>query len=213
MLKLYKYQLPFKQPFILSGQQFHNREGIILSYKEGDMLAFGEAAPLPGFSTETIEQVESVLNLNRDALDEALKNDTATELLYALDQVHNFPSLSFAIDTLIHDLESKKRNLSFSEYLFSGNNLQPVKANGIISISDEKSTLAQVQEFILNGFDVLKIKVGVDFKKEKRILEQIVKQFPKIKFRIDANQSWDVQGAISKLKELENLPIEYCEQP
>jgi L-alanine-DL-glutamate epimerase-like enolase superfamily enzyme len=41
----------------------------------------------------------------------------------------------------------------------------------------------------------------------------IREKFPDLKIRIDANQSWTYEAAYSNLKKLENLNLEYCEEP
>lgn len=212
MLKYFKYQLPFKKPFIIADQEIRQREGIILVYQSDDITAYGEAAPLPGFSDETLQQVEAVLKLNKKALQEALQADTAPELLYSLDQIHHFPSLSFAIDTLIHDFSAKKKKQSLGLYL-SEQKPTSVKVNGVISILSESETLQQVRHLVSAQFEVLKVKVGREFETEKKILEKIHAEFPSIRLRIDANQSWTADEAIRNLERIEHLPIEYCEQP
>ena len=52
-LAFYRYSLPFRQPLMFKGQRLTNREGLLVSING----QWGEIAPLPGFSTETLAEV------------------------------------------------------------------------------------------------------------------------------------------------------------
>jgi o-succinylbenzoate synthase len=83
----------------------------------------------------------------------------------------------------------------------------------VLGISSSKSALVHLQKIIEEGYETIKIKVGNDFKNEFEILEAFRKNYPSLKIRIDCNQSWRFDEAISNLKALEPLHIEYCEEP
>jgi o-succinylbenzoate synthase len=212
MLNFYSYRLPFKTPFRSAGNSHSHREGIILVFKDGTTEAYGEVAPLPGFSTETLEQVTEVLKLNHKQLEEALEAGEVSALLQVIDQIHHFPSLSFGIDTLIHDLEAKKKGQSLGNYLFD-NFPKSITANATLPLQETTKTIANAKSLIKEGFQTLKIKVGENFNAELNLIQDLRNQFPDIKIRIDANQAWTKPEAIQHLKALHSLNIEYCEQP
>ena len=212
MLKYFKYRIPFKKSFKTSAGEFNTRQGVVLAFKQDGIQAFGEVAPLPGFSAETFDQVSLVLKQNKKHLEQAFLNDEAKQIITVLDQIHQFPSLSFGLDTLWHDFQSKKENKSLAQYLFGSTN-PSVKCNTTIGIQSNKAMVSHVQEKKDEGFDTFKLKVGVDFVKEKSALEFIRKTYPDIKLRIDANQAWDKKEAVKNLTSIEHLNIEYCEQP
>lgn len=54
-LALYRYSLPFRQPLVFKGQRLANREGLLVTING----QWGEIAPLPGFSTETLAKAET----------------------------------------------------------------------------------------------------------------------------------------------------------
>lgn len=212
MLRFFKYRLDFKSPFQVFGNELHFREGIILVYSDGNITAYGEAAPLPGFSAETLEQVQNVLEFNRDILHKSLQNNTAEQVIEVLDQLHDFPSISFGVDTLIHDLAAKKSGKSLAEYLFPGRK-HSLTANATLPFGGKEEVLKQAEEIHEKGFHTLKIKVGRNFEEEADLLHEIRRIYPQMRLRIDANQAWDVEEAIHNLNSLESLIIEYCEQP
>ncbi len=212
MLRYFKYRTPFKTPFRTSLGEFSHREGIILTYEEHGINAFGEVSPLPGFSNENLNQVESVLIQNRKFLTQAFIGNDESQVIQVLDQIHNFPSLSFGLDSLSLDLRAKRDKKSLSSLLFNKEE-QTIACNTTIGIQSKEHAIKNIQTKIIEGFDTVKIKVGRDFKTEREILQVIRNEFPKIKIRIDANQAWNVNEAIQNLNSISKLDIEYCEQP
>ena len=211
MLSYYAYKIPFKKPFQISNHILKQRNGILLVYNDGEHQAYGEVAPLPGFSKESIEEVLSVLLENQKNLEFAFSNNNADQLISILDNIHNFPSLSFGLDTLMLDLKSRKDDKLISELLFTA--FQPPSVNGAISIQNVSESLQQAKALLADGVNTLKIKVGINHKQEKRVIAALRENHPAVKIRIDANQAWDIPNAIQNLKDLAEFEIEYCEQP
>lgn len=212
MLKIFKYQLPFIKPFRIAGTEFNYRTGIILTYTEGDITAYGEVAPLPGFSRESLEQAQSVIQFNKPEFEASLKNNSAHDFLEAIEKVHHFSSLSFGMDTLIHDLNAKRERKSLSEFLFKKKPGE-IKSNAVIPLLPKKELIETAAKYISEGFSVLKIKLGRNFNEEKSAIEVLQNQFPAIRLRLDANESWKEKDAIHNLNALNPSNIEYCEQP
>lgn len=213
MLKFYTYKIPFQTPFSISGADYEFREGVILEFDHEGIQAFGEIAPLPGFSAFTLDQIVSVLQLNKEPLENALIKGEFPQFFYVLSQIHNIPSLKFGLDTLYHDFLSKKKGVSLAEYLFPELSTSIIPSNAVLSIKDVRLSLSRAKKMIQNGFKTLKVKVGRDFEKEFQLLKNLRSQHPSIKIRIDCNQSWNFDEAVSNLTQLEPLNIEYCEEP
>lgn len=213
MLSIYTYHIPFKNVFKVTGREYSHRDGVILVYREKDLEAFGEIAPLSGFSSESLAHVLEILKLNRSYIESELQTGSKSNLLQVITQIHQIPSLNFGLDTLIHDLEAKRKGIPFYKYLWPDIKGKKVISNGTLSIQETKKTLEQAQFLVDEGFTTLKLKVGVNFRRELEILQKLRMEFPDLKIRIDANEAWSVSEAIQHLKELEPLQIEYCEQP
>ncbi|MEP2446230.1 MAG: o-succinylbenzoate synthase [Balneola sp.] len=213
MLKFYTYKIPFQTPFSISGAVYEFREGVIVEFDHDGIQAFGEIAPLPGFSDFSLDQVISVLQLNKEALENALIKGEFPQFFYVLSQIHNIPSLKFGLDTLYHDYLSKRKGVSLAEYLFPELATSKVTSNGVLSIKDVRSSLNTATKMIQNGFKTLKVKVGRDFENEFQLLKALRSEHPSIKIRIDCNRSWSFDEAVSNLSKLEPLNIEYCEEP
>lgn len=214
MINLYTYRLPFKEPFQYASGKLSSREGIIITYKEDNITAFGEVAPLPGFSDESLLQAgELLLQHNKEDLHNALKHNSVDAFLGRHGQMHSLPSLAFAIDTLAHDLAAKRANKSLFEHLFPNQHPRQAESNAVIPIRNAGQAMADIKNSISEGFGTIKVKVGINFDEELKLLHRIRQQYPEITIRIDANEAWSVAEAIANLNSLEKLNIEYCEQP
>jgi o-succinylbenzoate synthase len=207
MLRIYTYRIPFKKPFKTAKDVFKHREGLIISYSENDITAFGEIAPLPGFSEENLDQVREVLIMNKEQLEQAFLNGNAEQTIRLLEQIHQFPSLNFGLDTLLHDLKAKKRQMSLPQLLFEEQN-HTISVNAVLPIAEKDDSLRQVSKLISKGFQTLKIKVGHNFGKEIDLLNDLRTQFPVLNIRIDANQAWTTEEAILNLRNMEHLNID-----
>jgi len=67
MLKFYTYKIPFQTPFSISGVVYEFREGVIVEFYHDGIQAFGEIAPLQGFSDFSLDQVITVLHIHKQA--------------------------------------------------------------------------------------------------------------------------------------------------
>ena len=209
----YTYSFPFKKSFKTSSHTFTSRKGIVLELKADNFTALGEAAPLPGFSQESLEDVSTQLKNFSDAIKNLLHESISLEELQVFYRKNEiFPSLQFALDTLAIDYLSQKSGVTAQDYLFD-DPATNLKVNGVVSIQDDSTTLRKVDELATDGYSTIKIKVGSDFNKELPILKNIRSSYPELALRLDANKAWELNDAIERLKKLGNLGIEYCEEP
>ena len=211
-LQILKYSLPFKKPFATSKGEYVLREGYLLRFEKDEVVAYGDVAPLPGFSVETIDDVEHQLKENKHRLTALLSGTDRSLILNELEKLALFPSLEFGFDTLLIDYLSQKEKLSFSAYLF-GEIKEPIQVNAVIGSMDPRQALEQVAFAHQHGFRTIKLKVGISLQKELEIIKRIRNTIPQMHIRLDANATWTVAEAISALNFFEEYDIEYCEQP
>lgn len=212
-LKAFTYSFPFWKPFQTSANTFATRKGIIIELQKKNITALGEAAPLPGFSKESMQEV--LTQLKRHAPD--IKNIfteslslQSLQIFYRKNKI--LPSLQFALDTLAVDYISQKTDVAAQDFLFD-EPAQTLKVNGTISIQDLDETLESVHKLTDNGFSTIKMKVGVNFENEHTVIEKIRAAFPELTIRLDANKAWNLKEASKNLSKLGKLEIEYCEEP
>ncbi len=202
--EVYRYKLPFKTPFIMSQREYDFREGALVALSCNGQKFWSEAAPLVGFSTETLD--DSLTQLT----DHALVRRWITGNAECGPGCH--PSVKFALSMLRVQNDAGKAGNTITKHI-TENDPGPIKINATIGIDEEEKVLKMVQDFADQGFRTVKFKVGRDFDKEVKILFSVRRHFPDLNLRIDANQAWDVKEAHKNLSRLHVLGLEYCEQP
>ncbi|MFA5667879.1 MAG: o-succinylbenzoate synthase [Balneolaceae bacterium] len=212
MLSYYKYKIPFRSAFVSSTSSITGRSGFILVFEHDGVTAFGEVAPLPGFSNFSLPEIAIILTRYKKDIEAALKHGNTQDFLHSISNSHPISSLIFGLNTLFADYESKKNKQSLHTFL-TGEPAKSVSSNAVLGMQSVNQTLHNSQNLIDEGFKTLKLKVGVNFPQELEILKAIRTQFPLVKIRLDANQAWTVKEAIKSLNLLNEIGIEYCEQP
>ena len=199
-----QYLLEFKKPSGTSRGVLQTKETFFLEIDENGKYGIGECALFRGLSFDDVPEYEEKLkwlceNINENS--EILKE----ELLY-------FPSIWFGYEQAILNLEHQK-NLYFpSDFTLGKSSL---KINGLIWMGTAEFMQEQIEEKLKDGFDCIKLKIGVDWKSEKKILEKLRAKFPveQLELRVDANGGFTFEEAKIVLQELSDLQIHSIEQP
>ncbi len=199
-----KFSFVLNQPFKISNRQISRKDVIIIQAKdELGKFHYGEISPLIGFSSESIDECECELHKIKSEL---LKLDLQ-EIKESILNLIKYPSLKFGIEQLLfsYDIKSKQVIIPINKV---------IKINALLGIKSFEESIEQIENFIHQGFDTIKIKIGKDnFDNELKIIREIQKLNNKIKIRLDNNAAWDFGVAENNLKKLEKFNIEFFEQP
>lgn len=213
MFELYRYQLPFKRPFITGAGTFHHRKGLILRYAGSGIDIVSEVAPLPGFSKESLQQAEAYLVSIKNEANSFFTNQfTIDELGPWVSTRSIYPSVTFGLSSLGLSLLSARLQKPVHSIL----NLIPassLKVNAVIGKSDEDTFLSNARTLITRGFKVLKCKVTANPGHLPHSLKVLADQNHDISFRLDANRSWPAAEVSELSSRFRNLPVEYIEEP
>jgi o-succinylbenzoate synthase len=161
----------------------------------------GEAAPLPGLSKETPEQVEQELQRVVDEINALFVENLCS-------------SVRTALEMALLDLHNGGKKLFFDNAFARREGGIPT--NGLIWIGGLDSMLQQVSIKVDEGYRTLKIKIGsLDFEKEIDILQYIKRKYfrENITIRLDANGAFKPNDALYKLNQLAQWGIHSIEQP
>ncbi|MDR8391108.1 o-succinylbenzoate synthase [Aliifodinibius sp. S!AR15-10] len=211
-ISLYKYRFPFSKPFTTARDTFSHREGFIIELKDQGVQAVGEAAPLPGFSKESMDEVQNYLKNNWDTVTGLIADYTTKNSYQAIAPGETPTSVAFALDTLIVDCWSSREHIPLRRLLFNESRSK-IKINATLPINKLEKSLEKAELLWKKGYRTLKVKVGGSPEQEYTLIKQLRTRFPKLKIRIDANQSWDFGEAVNTLQKFTPLNIEYCEEP
>jgi L-alanine-DL-glutamate epimerase-like enolase superfamily enzyme len=210
------------------------RAAVLLEVRSaGGAIGLGEAAPLPGMSLDSLDEVEQSIavfagtapfdvelpphdrrpvNFLRTAGSGAGTRSIAFDphpLLDIADRevMRAFlvapPSVRFAIETALLDALGRERGRSIAA-LFGGEP-RPVPLAAVVDDPD------QARRAFADGIRCLKIKLAADDDPGRAFA--IAAAVPGARLRIDANRSWPRAEVAGRLAALAALPIDYVEEP
>lgn len=200
--RLYRYRLPLTAPVALRGKTLRHREGVLVGLTDGAAAGWGEVAPLPGFSHESLAAAEIQL---QQVLPRWAGERTA------LAQWSLYPSVRFGLEQAALCLEALRKGTTLAALL--GLPRPFVRVNGLITRSDDLTERARALRAA--GYTAVKLKVGgrpvaEDIQRVNHLAEVLG---PDIALRLDANRAWD-EPAARRFAEGAALPsIAYLEEP
>jgi O-succinylbenzoate synthase len=216
--ELFRYAIPFTQPVSLGGETLEVRRGLLIRLSdEAGHAAWGEAAPLPGFSRETLREAEAALRqvarrLKGIAVADAL--DTFVEKAMVGPRGGAvMPSVYFAVESACLDLRAQAAGLPL-RCLLQPACAPEITLNALLS-GNETQILARARVAAQAGYTVLKLKVGQRLLQDDLRLIQAVRATagPAAVIRLDANRRWDLESAVIVMRAVREQRIEYIEEP
>jgi O-succinylbenzoate synthase len=201
-----RYRLPFRTPVRTAHGVWAEREGVLIQLtNEAGRSNYGEAAPIPWFGTESLDQIEAALvTLGEWVTPEQLA--AVPERLGCL----RF-ALAGALDGAVEQPRASSRLTGDSESRKEAPPYLPVAA----LLPAGRAALAALVPKIELGFRTFKWKVGVgDLADELALLDDVIALMPAgARLRLDANGAWDARQASRWLERAADRPIEFIEQP
>lgn len=196
--------LNFKQPSGTSRGVLTQKETFVLEISDGERKGIGECAVFRGLSYDDTPDYEQKIKWLCDNIDKE-----ASEIQREL---RDFPSLWFGYEQAIKNLQLGE-DLYFQNDFASGKDC--IKINGLIWMGSIDFMKKQIQEKIAQKFDCIKLKIGVDWENEQKILAELRNIYPKetLELRVDANGAFSEKEAEQVLEDLHFLGIHSIEQP
>jgi len=202
------FSLRFHEPYVTARGRLEERQLALLRLRAGGHEGLGEAAPLAlREGTPLAAVVEELDMLWRPQLVGAqLSGDPE-------DHVRGVAEFSRqardAVKMALFDLVGKLSDAPVWR-LLGATGARPVRCNATLAAGDPDSVAARAREWLAQGFDTFKLKVGMDSDVAQ---VQAVRDAlgPGALIRVDANGSWTVDQAAERLREM--APLELAEQP
>ncbi|KAE9538985.1 o-succinylbenzoate synthase [Ursidibacter maritimus] len=190
--KLYQYQLPVETGIILRQRRLKQREGFIVHLLDNGRSGWGEIAPLPEFSHESLADVEKELRHWLDIWQSGQSEH--------LDQYS--PSVAFGLSCALAEIE---------QTLGEKGNYQTAP----LCYGDPDELYAKLNQ--ITGEKIAKIKVGLyEANRDGLIADMFLEAIPDLKLRLDANRSWTLEKAVqfaSKIATNRKHRIQFIEEP
>jgi o-succinylbenzoate synthase len=202
--KYFRHILEFKRPGGTSRGVLSTKETYILQISDGNRNGIGECGIFRGLSYDDVPEYEDklkwlCLHINED-------------VGFLKEELRHFPSIWFGY-------EQASRNLQFGGDLYFPSEFTTgkpsLKINGLIWMGDTDYMQSQISQKLQQGFDCIKLKIGVNWGAEREVLTKLRQRFPKeqLELRVDANGAFSFNDAKGVLEQLAELDIHSIEQP
>ena len=182
--RVWTYLLPLREPLRVKDRTLRMREGVLVWTRDADGVEhLGEAAPLPGYSTDTMEQ----------ALHQMLRHvrsPSADRWWVPVSSVH------CALDMLG----------------VRATDTVSVAVNGLASGDPESASEAEIARLKACGCAKIKVGKAA-LEDDVRRVRAWAARLGDTRLRLDANQAWDLHDATAFARAVADLPVDYLEEP
>ncbi len=193
--------LHLRHTFTISRGSEDVAETVLLRLRADGVDALGESAPISRYDEDALQVTQMLQRLMLGGRD-----------LFCFDDVLDLlPAGAFgarcALDLALHDLAGKRLGIPLYRLL----GLDPARAaetSFTIGIADPQKTIEKTKE--ARHLPILKVKIGAG--NDVETIEAIRSVYGG-RVRLDANEAWTPEVAVSTLKALARFDIEFCEQP
>ena len=213
------------------------REVACLALREASGLTgVGEAAPIPGFSRETLDASRAALLAVAAGLDEIDPDappaaEVARVLISHSRILDEAPSARFALETALLDLIAQGRGAdlascvrggrrergSSDERALLGRERDCIEVSALLREPADPAFVERVRAATRRGFRVLKVKLRADDDEalgpEIEGLRALRRAAPEVELRLDPNGRWSIDDARRRLDRLAQVEPAFVEQP
>ncbi|AAU38398.1 o-succinylbenzoate synthase [Basfia succiniciproducens] len=193
---LYRYSIPVDSQLILRNRFLKRREGLLVQIKCKENEGWGEIAPLPEYSRETLEQAQE------QAIQWLKDWDAARSRNEKLSFDGLYPSVAFGLSCALAEMKGS---------LQTEGNYQVAP----LCYGDPDELYEPLDQ--MQGEKVAKIKVGMyEANRDGMIADMLLEAIPDLYLRLDANRSWTPAKAamFAKYVKPEHRPrIQFLEEP
>ena len=209
----YVWQLPVSVT-TARGTYFERSAWRVALHSDDGRVGWGEAAPLDGQGTESLQSARDALG----AAERMLPGLEVPAQWQSLEEAAFLPRTSpgarYAIELALLDLMAQRVDRPIAGMLAQDAAFE-IRVNGLLAGTEIPALVAEAQLAVDAGYQTLKMKVGVmspaqDVERVNAVRNGVG---PNVRLRIDANGVWSLPLATQMLQALEGAQLELAEQP
>lgn len=211
-IEVYKYSIPMV-PFTIATGTMHFAQNILIRvHTNTGHIGIGECSAFPMIVGET---QATCYEMAKDFA-AIWKHKNALDIDARLAELDVYTARNFtaksAFDLALYDLAAKHAGLPLYKYL--GGSIKEIESDLTIGIDTPQNMAATATKFVSDGVRMIKVKLGKDPATDIERIQKIRAAVgPNIVLRIDANQGWSYNDAVTALTGLAAFDIQFCEQP
>lgn len=225
-VEAFRYRLPLVESLVMPSGTYHEREGLLIRLTEADgIVGWGDAAPLPGYSPETLD--EAIVFLTKWARGEPTaltisgRERPSDEVLMAAVEKAGIPKHSaaaaWAIVQADAEIEAQRTGRTLAQvYASRGQRGTPADTVGLnaLLIGDEDAVLAGAARAVADGYGAAKLKVGALAPgAAANLVRRAAAVLGDVSLRADANGAWSLDEAFAFADAIGDVEVEYVEEP
>jgi L-alanine-DL-glutamate epimerase-like enolase superfamily enzyme len=202
--RIIPYHLPLRAEWASAQGGFTTRHGWLLRLEtDAGLTGWGDCAPLPAHDARK----------ELEALARALTGMGMEAARHCLLPARLHPAVRCAADVALGDLAAQQAGQPLACWL-ALDAAQRVRCNAALGALDA-GTLPRALAAIAEGFEVLKLKVGMaPVEHELAMLRRLSADLPAgIALRLDANRAWNMADARRFIAGMADLPLDMLEEP
>jgi L-Ala-D/L-Glu epimerase len=200
-IEVFQADLALAEKFTISRESWLSTRNVFVKITYAGETGMGEACPSARWGETPESVIAQIENVNFSMLSSPFDVEMLANLLPP-------GSARCAVDIALHDLAAKLAGVSVSDLLGTSPDDQRPSTSVTLPIAHPSQMVSRAHRY--SDHPVLKMKVGFDGDVDA---VAAVRQVFNGAIRIDANEGWATDDAISRLRKLEPLNIELCEQP
>jgi o-succinylbenzoate synthase len=213
--------LHFAQPLLTATGEFRERSSIILELIDTEGLAgYGEAAPWPGFGSETVAEALGRLNDAAPLLQgAALQPGEWPDAIAA--HFHRAPAARAALEGALWDLAARRAGIPLAHQFaavlggLAGTALERVQVSALLMAGAPEALRDEARRVSAAGYRAAKLKLGTGSLAEDLARVRAAREGlgPDVALRGDANGAWSERTAREAFDALAQFGLAYIEQP
>ncbi|PHN03276.1 mandelate racemase/muconate lactonizing enzyme family protein [Flavilitoribacter nigricans] len=213
-VKFWKEDLQLTRPYTIAYKTVSAVDNVfVLLEAENGLYGIGAGSPAAFVTNESMEDTLGALGQHLEAL--TLGRDLRQYqaiLRESVAKMPDCPAARAALDIALYDLFTKYLDIPLVD--FFGRVHAGIPTSVTIGINDLETTLAQADEYVADGFRVIKLKTGNAVEKDIEIFRKLRERVgPEVKIRVDANQGYQQADLVRFLEACRDAEVEFVEQP
>jgi L-alanine-DL-glutamate epimerase-like enolase superfamily enzyme len=204
--EIFKLTIPM-EPFVIATETSYYTQNIFIRiHTDSGLIGMGECSAFPMLVGETQNTCYEVAK----DLARIIKGKDPLPIEERMEEFHQYiafnSTIKSAFDIALHDLAAKAAEVPL--YVYLGGKKKPIQTDLTIGIAEPKKMAATAIEFVKNGVQTIKVKLGKNYKEDVeriRLIREAVG--PEIKLRTDANQGWNYDEALYAFTAYRSLMI------
>ena len=205
--------LDLVRPYTIAYKTVSSVENLFVQiHLENGLVGWGATNPSKYVVGEDLGDTAKALT--QDAVEPFIGRDIR-EFYSLLEDMHRHfakhVGVRIALDIALHDAFTQYLGVPLAKFL--GQAHTHFATSITIGIKSIEEALAEAEEYVGRGFQILKVKLGNNLEEDLERLHRLREKWPNIGIRVDANQGYSVEDVHEFHEKTQSLKLELVEQP